>query len=65
MGREEQVRDAKCTRSSLPVEGLAPRLPTTFTFVVVSKINLRVGAGVVGAKRVPLVVVSLILIIFV
>ena len=27
MGREEQVRDAKCTRPSLPVEGLAPRLP--------------------------------------
>ena len=26
MGREEQVRDAKCTRPSLPVEGLAPRL---------------------------------------
>ena len=26
MGREEQVRDAKCTRPSFPVEGLAPRL---------------------------------------
>ena len=26
MGCEEQVRDEKCTRPSLPVEGLAPRL---------------------------------------
>ena len=26
MGREEQVRDAKCTRPSLSVEGLVPRL---------------------------------------
>ena len=29
MGREEQVHDAKCTRPSLPVEGLAPRLIPT------------------------------------
>ena len=32
MGREEQVRDAKCTRPSLPVEGLAPRLTVTMVF---------------------------------
>ena len=30
MRREEQVRDAKCTRPSLPVEGLAPRLHVNY-----------------------------------
>ena len=52
MGREEQVRDAKCTRPSLPVEGLAPRLKSaavqqkpnvTFREVFVSYCYLRMN----------------------
>ena len=42
MGREEQVRDAKCTRPSLPVEGLAPRLGPEGPFhnSILSKLHL-------------------------
>ena len=37
MGREEQVRDAKCTRPSLSVEGLAPRLVIQMIYAIASE----------------------------